>query len=84
MYSLTLLFNASFVDQKTGDMLLLTRYIRTKSISLDTGKTSSKKTIIEVIDLVDARAPFFWTREYIPKGLDSLNYCRAVGCDYRI
>jgi len=63
MYILTLLFNASFVDQKTGDMRLLTQYIRTKSISLDTGETSSRKTIIEVIDLVDARTPFFWKNE---------------------
>jgi hypothetical protein len=63
MYILTLLFNASFVDQKTGDMRLLTQYIRTKSISLDTGETSSRKTIIEVIDLVDARTPFFSKNE---------------------
>lgn len=60
MYILTLLFNASFVDQKTGDMRLLTQYIRTKSISLDTGETSSRKTIIEAIDLVDARTPLLF------------------------
>ena len=58
MYILTLLFNASFVDQKTEDTCLPTQSVRTGSISLDTGETSSGKTIIEVIDLVDARAPF--------------------------
>jgi hypothetical protein len=25
-----------------------------------------------------------WTKEYIPKGLDSLNHCRAVSYNYRI
>jgi len=39
-------------------MRLLTRYIRAKSISLDTAETSSRKTITEVIDLVDARTLF--------------------------
>ena len=58
MYIFYFVFNASFVDHKTGDMRLLTQYVRTKSISIDTGKTSSRKTIIEIIDLAVARTLF--------------------------